>query len=90
MSTGHILEVPAAECKFEPFLAPSRSQQLQPQPQTVETTLTPPPSNPVSIQALTAKAMEIENDPKTYGEAMSRADSHLWKIAIQEELHSME
>ena len=31
----------------------------------------------------------VDEDPKTFGEAMNRRDSHLWQQAIDEEIKSI-
>ena len=78
LATGHIMNVPASECKFEPFIKPQRPQEpLESHPPELQ-------ELQVSYEALIAKAMVEILDPfipQTYDEAVN-SPSHLWLAAL--------
>ena len=99
ITTGHILEAPASECTFEPFVhqtdqanvtdpsISSSNPSIQASEQAPGDTSNQVPAvdmSNTSIQALIAKAMEIvEPEPKTYDQAIRSPDKFLWKRAIR-------
>ena len=96
-STRHILEVPAAECKFVPFHAPLQEEESLFIEASNEPLIEPSnepliePSISMSNAALVAAAMLDADDlPNTYDEAMTSPESQLWLAAIKDELSSME
>ena len=96
-SPRHILEVPAAECKFVPFHAPLQEEE----PLFIEASSEPliepsnepliEPSVSMSNAALVAAAiLDADDLTNTYNEPMASPESQLWLAAIKDELSSME